>query len=118
MQMQVSYDEIELCPEVGSDNPNLAPSVLDVQHRKAGVIKTELNLRGKTVNEALDETDKYLDDAFLAGLSNVRIIHGKGTGALRGAIQKLLCEHPLVVDFQAAPLNEGGAGVTNIILKD
>ena len=118
MQMQVSYDEIELCPEIGGDNPRLSPSVLDVQHRKAGVVKTELHVRGKTVNEALDETDKYLDDACLADLSDVRIIHGKGTGALRSAIQKLLCEHPLVVDFHAAPLNEGGAGVTNITLKD
>ena len=118
MEMQVSYDEVELCPAVGGDTPKLSPSVLDVQHLKAGVIKTELHLRGKTVNEALDETDKYLDDAFLAGLSGVRIIHGKGTGALRGAIQKFLCEHPLVVEFQSAPLNQGGAGVTTITLKD
>ena len=118
MEMQVSYDEVELCPAVGGDTPNLSPSVLDVQHLKAGVVKTELHLRGKTVNEALDETDKYLDDAFLAGLSGVRIIHGKGTGALRGAIQKFLCEHPLVVEFQSAPLNQGGAGVTTITLKD
>ena len=118
MTMQVSYDEVELCPEVGGDAPNLSPSVLDVQDLKAGVVETELNLRGKTVNDALDETDKYLDDAFLAGLSTVRIIHGKGTGALRGAIQKYLREHPLVVDFQEAPLYEGGAGVTTISLKD
>ena len=118
MAMQVSYDEVELSPEVGGDAPNLSPSVLDVQDLKAGVVETELNLRGKTVNDALDETDKYLDDAFLAGLSTVRIIHGKGTGALRGAIQKYLREHPLVVDFQEAPLYEGGAGVTTISLKD
>ena len=118
IEMEVSYDEVELCPEAGGDTPNLSSSVLDVQHLKAGVIHTELNLRGKTVNEALDETDKYLDDAFLAGLSTVRIIHGKGTGALRGAIQKFLCEHPLVVEFHPAPLNEGGAGVTAITLKD
>ena len=118
MEMQVAYDEIELCPAVGGDTPNLSPSVLDVQHLKAGIVETELNLRGRTVNEALDETDKYLDDAFLAGLSGVRIIHGKGTGALRGAIHKFLCDHPLVVDFQSAPLNQGGAGVTTITLKD
>lgn len=118
MEMQVAYDEVELCPAVGGDTPNLSPSVLDVQHLKAGIVETELNLRGRTVNEALDETDKYLDDAFLAGLSGVRIIHGKGTGALRGAIHKFLCDHPLVVDFQSAPLNQGGAGVTTITLKD
>ena len=118
MEMQVAYDEIELCPAVGGETPNLSPSVLDVQHLKAGIVETELNLRGRTVNEALDETDKYLDDAFLAGLSGVRIIHGKGTGALRGAIHKFLCDHPLVVDFQSAPLNQGGAGVTTITLKD
>ncbi len=118
MVMQVSYDEVEFCPPVGGDTPNLSASVLDVQDLKAGVVKTEINLRGKTVTDALDETDKYLDDAFLAGLSTVRIIHGKGTGALRGAIQEFLCEHPLVVDFREAPLNQGGAGVTTISLKD
>ena len=117
VQMQVSYHEIEAGP-LQENNRNLSPSVLDVQYSKAGVVKTELNLRGKMVNEALEKTDKYLDDAFLAGLSTVRIIHGKGTGALRIAIHELLSDHPLVDDFQLAPLNEGGAGATTITLNE
>ena len=117
MQMSVSYQEIE--PALPEDNrPQLSTSVLDVQYSKVGVVKTELSLQGKTVHEALGETDKYLDDAFLAGLSTVRIIHGKGTGALRAAIHDLLGDHPLVADFQLALSNAGGTGATSVTLKE
>ena len=81
-------------------NVELSTSILDVQYSKTGHVKTELNLRGKTVDEAWTETDKYIDDAFLAGLPRVRIIHGKGTGALRNAIHDLLQDHAQVNDFQ------------------
>ena len=117
MQMQVSHEEIEIASP--QDNrPKLSPSVLDIQYNKVGTVKTELNLQGKTVSEALEETDKYLDDAFLAGLARLRIIHGKGTGALRTAIHDLLREHPLASSFQVAPLNEGGEGATIVTLKE
>ena len=117
MQMRVSYGEIE--PVHPEDNKRqLSTSILDVQYSKTGHVKTELNLRGKTVDEAWTETDKYIDDAFLAGLPRVRIIHGKGTGALRAAIHDLLQDHAQVNDFQSAALNEGGAGATIVTLKE
>ena len=117
MQMRVSYGEIEPLPP--EDNKRkLSTSILDVQYSKTGNVKTELNLQGKTVHEAWTETDKYIDDAFLAGLPRVRIIHGKGTGALRTAIHDLLQDHAQVNDFQLAALNEGGAGATVVTLKE
>ena len=67
---------------------------------KAAAIKTELDLRGITAAEALEELDKYLDDALLAGLSTARIIHGKGTGALREAVRRYLEGHPRVSGFR------------------
>ena len=64
------------------------------------------------MEEALERLDKYLDDAFLAGLAEVRIIHGKGTGAVRGAVHEALHNHPLVSGFRLAEPSAGGAGVT------
>jgi DNA mismatch repair protein MutS2 len=78
--------------------------------------KVELNLRGKRVEEALAELDKYLDDAYLAALPFARIVHGKGTGALRDAVREALADHPLVASFRPAELNEGGEGATVVKL--
>jgi DNA mismatch repair protein MutS2 len=72
----------------------------------------ELNIIGRTTDEARDLLEKYLDDAFVAGLPSVRIIHGKGTGALRRAVEELLSAHPLVADHRPGASSEGGAGAT------
>jgi DNA mismatch repair protein MutS2 len=72
----------------------------------------ELHLRGMRVDEVLPELNKYLDDAYLAGLLSVRIVHGKGTGTLRQVVRDVLAEHPLVASFRDGELKEGGAGVT------
>jgi len=78
---------------------------------------SELLLLGRTSDEARDLVEKYLDDAFLAGHVNVRLIHGKGTGALRKAVRALLAEHPLVESFRDGEPSEGGAGATVAALK-
>jgi DNA mismatch repair protein MutS2 len=72
----------------------------------------ELDLRGQTTEEALHRLELYLNDAYMAGLPWVRIIHGKGTGALRAAVRDELKTHPLVSSFEAGQAGEGGAGVT------
>ena len=72
----------------------------------------ELDLRGQRVEEALPRVDKYLDDAFLAGMPLVRIVHGKGTGALRQAVREQLRAHPLVKSHRSGERGEGGSGVT------
>ena len=83
---------------------------------KSNTIRPELDLRGFTVEEATLSVDKYLDDAFLSSLEQVRIIHGKGTGALREAIQDQLAAHPHVKSFRLGDPSEGGSGVTTVTL--
>jgi DNA mismatch repair protein MutS2 len=80
-------------------------------------ISRELLLLGKTTDEARDLVEQYLDDAFMAGLASVRLIHGKGTGALRKAVRSLLSDHPLVESFRDGEPSEGGAGATVAALK-
>ena len=72
----------------------------------------ELDLRGQRVDESTPRLDKYLDDAFLAGMPFVRIVHGKGTGALRQAVRQQLKGHPLVKSHRSGERGEGGSGVT------
>ncbi|MDE0044188.1 MAG: endonuclease MutS2, partial [Candidatus Poribacteria bacterium] len=117
MQMQISYQDIEQVQPQQKDN-KIAPSVVDVQRSKADSVKTELHLLGYTVDQAIEAVDKYLDDAFLASLPKVRIVHGKGTGALRQGIHEGLLGHPLVTSFELAPRSEGGDGATVVTLKE
>ncbi len=77
----------------------------------------ELNLIGRTTDEAAEEVDKFLDEAYLHGYAHVRVIHGHGTGALRRAVHELLRRHPHVARYDLAPENQGGAGATVVELK-
>ncbi len=86
--------------------------------KKSMGIGMELNLLGKTVDEALPELDKYLDDAYLAHLPSVRIVHGKGTGALRTAVQRFLKKVRYVSDFRLGEYGEGDSGVTIVTFKE
>ncbi len=79
--------------------------------------RSELNVIGQTTDEAVDAVDKFLDEASLASLSQVRIVHGHGTGALRRAIGELLKGHPHVSRFLSAPPDQGGAGATLVELR-
>ena len=76
----------------------------------------EVHLRRLTVDEALLKLDKYLHDAFMAGLYQVGVIHGKGTGTLRQVIRGELAKHPLVKSYRPGEYGEGGAGVTIVEL--
>lgn len=88
-----------------------------IMSNKALNIKQEVDLRGMTVDEALEEVDKYLDDAALAGLPRVNIIHGKGTGALREAINSFLRINSHVKSYRPGQYGEGGSGVTIVEIK-
>ena len=79
---------------------------------------TEINLIGKTTDEAIALLDKYLDDAYLAHIPSVRIVHGKGTGALRNAVQAHLKRLKYVKSFHLGEYGEGDAGVTIAEFKD
>ena len=88
-----------------------------IKMSKSLSVSTEINLLGKTVDEAIAELDKYLDDASLAHLSSVRIVHGKGTGALRKGIHQYLRRQKHVRSFRLGEFGEGDAGVTIAELK-
>ena len=80
-------------------------------------IGSELHLLGRTTDEAREMVEQYLDDAFMAGLPTVRLVHGKGTGALRKTIRTLLSAHPLIESFRDGEPSEGGTGATVAALK-
>ena len=84
---------------------------------KSSTISTEVNLIGMTVDEAMPVMEKYLDDAYLAHLSNVRVVHGRGTGALKNACHKRLRQLKYVKDFRLGEFGEGDSGVTIVTFK-
>ena len=111
------YAEAEAAPaaSVLQRKPSAAGKV---KMSKSFSISPEINLLGKTVDEALAELDKYLDDAYLAHLSTVRVVHGKGTGALRSAVQSHLKRVKYVKSYRLGEYGEGDAGVTIVTFKD
>jgi DNA mismatch repair protein MutS2 len=94
------------------EKPQPVPSEALVSTAPVSSPGTNIDLRGSTVEETLQRLDRYLDQAMRAGLPQVRIIHGKGTGTLRRAVRQFLADHPLVSDYQPADPREGGEGVT------
>ncbi|SDZ29619.1 DNA mismatch repair protein MutS2 [Proteiniborus ethanoligenes] len=92
-------------------------AVKSIVRTKASNIKNELDLRGKNLDEAMLDVDKYLDDAYIAGLKTVYIIHGKGTGILREGIGQLLRGHKHVKSYRLGNYGEGGTGVTVVEIK-
>ncbi len=80
-------------------------------------VDLQLDMRGWRVEVALEELETYLNDAAMSGMSSVRIVHGKGTGALRAAVRQQLAHHPLVKSYTSAPPQEGGDGVTIVKLS-
>ena len=86
-----------------------------VQRQKE--VRTEINILGQTVDEAVVSVGRFIDQALLGGINQVRIIHGKGTGALREGVHQYLRTLPQVAHFETAGYDEGGAGATNVVLK-
>jgi DNA mismatch repair protein MutS2 len=80
-------------------------------------VAVQLDIRGWRVDDALEELETYLNDAALSGMRSVRIVHGKGTGALRSAVRERLAHHPLVKSYTSAPAQGGGDGVTVVNLN-
>ena len=88
-----------------------------IKMSKSSSVGIEINLLGKTVDEAIAELDKYLDDAYLAHMPSVRIVHGKGTGALRKGVHNYLRRVKYVSSFRLGEFGEGDAGVTIVEFK-
>ena len=114
IRSQVNLNDLVLLNEetVTTAAPMQRSSSGKLKMSKSYSISTEINLLGKTVDEALSALDKYLDDAYLAHLPSVRIVHGKGTGALRKAVQDYLRRCKYVKNYRLGEYGEGDAGVT------
>ncbi len=113
IRSKVNISDLELTDEEEITTPALKKTGTGkLKMSKSYSVSSEINLLGKTVDEAIAELDKYLDDAYLAHLSSVRVIHGKGTGALRKGIHNYLRRHKHVAEFHLGEFGEGDAGVT------
>ncbi len=128
IKMRVKRDDIaEVVRSAAPQAPN-GQDPLAAARRQKGVhvsvtsantdeMRAEINLIGRTVDEATGELEKYLDRAFLAGLERVRVIHGHGAGILRRGVREFLKNHPHVAGIEEAPQNEGGQGATLVELR-
>ena len=113
LRSKVNISDLELIDEVTITAPAMArTSTGKIKMSKSASVSTEINLIGMTVDEALAHLDKYLDDAYLAHMPSVRIVHGKGTGKLREAVQKHLKRCKYVKTYRMGEFGEGDAGVT------
>lgn len=113
MKLNVKLKDIRLIEEKKAAAPTSGKVGLGAGKQ----VGLELDVRGMLVDEANIIVDRYLDDAYNAGLSEVNIIHGKGTGALRAGVQAFLKRHPLVKGYRMGSYGEGDAGVTVVTLK-
>ncbi|TMC92515.1 MAG: endonuclease MutS2 [Chloroflexi bacterium] len=118
LRIRVNVDNLE---RLGKRRPaageRAAPSVVLPRYEDRPEVAMQLDMRGWRVDAALEELETYLNDAAMSGMSSVRIVHGKGTGALRAAVREHLAHHPLVKSYTSAPPQEGGDGVTIVKLS-
>lgn len=118
MRTAVNIKDLAYAEEVTITTPTLQRTGSGkIKMSKSLSVSTEINLLGKTVDEALSALDKYLDDAYLAHLPSVRVVHGKGTGALRSAVHSHLKRLKYVKEFRLGEYGEGDAGVTIVTFK-
>ncbi len=114
--LQMDVDVGELTRLAPASDRQIRDQVGALKVTKAMSVPTEIDLRGLTVGEAIDQVEKLLDDAALAEHTEIRLIHGKGTGALKQGLRRHLAEVPVVRAMHDAPLNAGGSGVTIVEL--
>jgi DNA mismatch repair protein MutS2 len=120
MTMKIPRDDIAEVVSRAADNPVQAARAKGVSVRledEGASTPTEINVIGRTVDDATREVEKFVDRAFLAGLSRVRIVHGSGMGILRKALREYLKSHPNVAAISEPPQQEGGAGATVVELR-
>ncbi len=118
LRSQVNISDLELIDEPDVTAPNMTKTGSGkIKMNKSASVSTELNIIGKTTDEGTSILEKYLDDAYLAHLPTVRIVHGRGTGALREAVHKALRKCKYVKSFRLGEFGEGDTGVTIVEFK-
>ncbi|WP_125152735.1 endonuclease MutS2 [Clostridium rectalis] len=114
MKISVKAEELRQCDSKSNINKKSVKREAKLNFKS---VSSSVDLRGMDSEEATYRTDKYLDEAYMAGLSEVTVIHGKGTGILRKAINDMLKNHPHVKSYNLGGYGEGGSGVTIVIIK-
>jgi DNA mismatch repair protein MutS2 len=118
LRTRVSVDNLErLSKRQAAADERTPPAVVLPRYEDRPEVAMQLDMRGWRVDAALEELETYLNDAAMSGMSTIRIVHGKGTGALRAAVREQLAHHPLVKSYTSAPPQEGGDGVTIVKLS-
>jgi DNA mismatch repair protein MutS2 len=120
MKMKIARDDIAEVIARASDSPVNAARARGISvslDRGVAGVPSEINVIGRTVDEATTEVEKFVDRAFLAGLARVRVVHGSGMGILRKALRQFLQKHPHVASVTEPPQNEGGGGATVVELR-
>ncbi|MFL5695473.1 MAG: endonuclease MutS2 [Ktedonobacteraceae bacterium] len=118
LRIRVSVDNLErVSKRKAAVEERTPPAIVLPRYEDRPEVALQLDMRGWRVEDALEELETYLNDAAMSGMSSVRIVHGKGTGALRSAVRQQLAHHPLVKSYTSAPPNEGGDGVTIVKLS-
>jgi DNA mismatch repair protein MutS2 len=120
MKMKIARDDIAEVIVRAADSPLNAARARGISislGEGQGNVPSEINVIGRTVDEASSEVEKFVDRAFLAGLARVRVVHGSGMGVLRKALRQLLQKHPHVASVTEPPQNEGGGGATVVELR-
>ncbi len=126
MKMKIPRHDVAEVFSTGGQAPRSAPNPvaaarsrgISVSLKEDAYAPTEINVIGQTVDEATDEVEKFIDRAYLAGLTRVRIVHGSGMGILRKALRQYLQKHPHVANVSEPQQNEGGAGATVVELRE
>jgi DNA mismatch repair protein MutS2 len=120
MKMRVARDDIAEVIVRAADSPVQAARARGISvslEKEGGGMSSEINVIGRTADEAVSEVEKFLDRAFLAGLPRIRVVHGSGMGILRKTLRQFLQKHPHVASVAEPPQNEGGGGATVVELR-
>jgi DNA mismatch repair protein MutS2 len=120
MKMKIARDDVAEVVMRAAESPTKAARARGISvslERECKSVPSEINVIGRTVDDATREVDKFVDRAFLAGLSRVRVVHGSGMGILRKALRQFLQKHPHVESVTEPPQNEGGTGATVVELR-
>ncbi|MNW52474.1 Endonuclease MutS2 [compost metagenome] len=116
MKMKVAVDDLELINAAPASKPQQR-TVTNLKRTRDDNTRSELDLRGANLEEALIEVDRFIDEAYLGNLGQIYIIHGKGTGILRTGISDYLRKHKHIKGYRLGNYGEGGTGVTVAELK-
>ncbi len=120
MKMKIARDDIAEVLSRAADSPVKAARARGITislEKENATVASEINVIGRTVDDATREVEKFVDRAFLAGLPRVRVVHGSGMGVLRKALRQYLQKHPHVESVTEPPQNEGGGGATVVELR-